>query len=161
MGNYMVKFNDKITKKNSKINHRWIIMGTYGSGKTGFAYSKGAGREVAALIKSYNHNGYSYPYTLQNPTKSEVKSLISELKSNKWIDEQSVAIIVESNYLHKSSGMYIMHYVTTEFLLDHYNIEVFLRFITPVFATKSQILYTVLALVASLFMIFFSVFDLK
>lgn len=87
--------------------------------------------------------------------------MINYLKANKWIDLQTRSILIESNYLHKSSGMYIMYYTVMELLMDFYTFSHSARFITPVFQTINQILYTVLSTVAGLIIIIYSILELK
>jgi hypothetical protein len=65
--------------------------------------------------------------------------MIDNLEANKWIDEQTQAIIIETVTLHKTSGIYTSHFTIMEFVLDDFFFSSYAFFLSPIFATNAQI----------------------
>lgn len=74
---------------------------------------------------------------------------------------QTNAIVVETNFIFKNKGIYVMNNLVIELTIDSYNISNIPRFLTPLYNTTLQIVFTVLTFIASVLLMAFSIFDLK
>ena len=135
---------------------------SYSVGKEGFAYEKYSGRSIRAETQSYSRNGFTILFNTQSQQNTNsINQIISYLKENNWIDVQTNAIVVETNFIFKNKGIYVMNNLIIELTIDNYNISNIPRFLTPLYNTTLQIVFTVLTFIASVLLMAFSIFDLK
>jgi hypothetical protein len=78
----------------------------YGLETEGFEYSTTAGESIIGDLGIYGKGGFRFDFQYDPADTSNIDQAIDHLKSNKWIDEQTLAVIIESNYLYKPSGTF-------------------------------------------------------
>ena len=89
------------------------------------------------------------------------KNKISYLEANSWIDVQTDSIVIETNFIYKFSGVYVINFLVIELTIDDYEITNITRFLTPLYKTTTQIVFTIFTFIASVLMMGFSIFDMK
>lgn len=77
-----------------------------------------------------------------------------------WVDLSTRVVIVQTNYLHKTTGMIIKQLFTVELVLDQFMFSTTMHYVSPVFETTTQVVYTIFSFLTSLLILGLMIYEL-